>query len=395
MLWDGAPLSPRRAMKITITCGRKFHSDHLAAALLQRDALERVITANPPRTYRRHSFPADHIRFAPPYYLPSLAAGRLPGLSKLSPGLSWWASRCFDHWSSAQLGSPDAIIAWAWSAAQTFQTARERGITCILEECGSANAHQEQLLDEEYSRLGLVRNSRLSPAVIENERRECELADVILCPSDYVARSYAIYGVPRNKCLVIPYAANPSLFAKPKIASDDGIFRILYVGSVGPRKGLVYLLDALKSLPRSRFECTVVGRIEPGFASVLAPYTGLYHHVSTVPHAELASYYQRASVFVLPTLDEGMAYVIMEALCSGTPVITTPHSGAQEVVRDGHNGFIVPIRDSNALGRQLTRLMDEPAVCTELGRNAATSVSDWTWDAYAGRLLAELARLRA
>lgn len=325
-------------MKITITCGRKFHSDHLAAALLRQGALERVITANPPRTYRRHTFPPAHIRFAPPYYLPGLASHRLPGLASLEPALSWWASRRFDAWASRHLGSPDIVLSWAWSARRTFETARTRGIACVLEECGSANAHQETILAEEYSRLGLRRRRVLPPDVIENERRECDLADLILCPSDYVARSYAIHGVPREKCIVLPYAANPSLFNRPKTTPEDGRLHILYVGSVGPRKGLVYLLQALQSLPPDRFTCTAVGRVEPGFEPVLAPFRHLFTHVPSVPPHELPAYYQRASVFVLPTLDEGMAYVIMEALCSGTPVITTPHSGAEGIVRDDEIG---------------------------------------------------------
>jgi glycosyltransferase involved in cell wall biosynthesis len=380
-------------VKLTVTCGRKFHSDHLGAALLRRDSLDRVITANPPRTYRRHTFPSANIRFAPPYYLPGLAAHRLPGLSSLEPALSWWASRRFDHWAARHLGSPDIVLSWAWSARRTFETARARGITCVLEECGSANAHQEQLLNEEYERLGLRRRRKLPPAVIENERVECSLADVILCPSDYVARSYAIHDVPREKCLVIPYAANPALFNRPKTPPADDRLHILYVGSIGPRKGLIYLLRALQELPRDRFDCTVVGRIEPGFETVLAPFRHLFTHVASVPHNELPAYYQRASVFVLPTLDEGMAYVIMEALCSGTPVITTPHSGAEGIVKDDINGFIVPIRDSAAITTRLLALMDAPELGQRLGRAAASSAREWTWDNYADELLARLTPL--
>lgn len=381
-------------MKLTLTCGRKFHSDHLGAALLRRDALERVVTANPPSTYRRHAFPAERIRHAPPYYLPGLAALRVPLLARLEPALSWWASRRFDRWAARALGAPDAVLAWAWSAQRTFDAARARGLLCILEECGSANAHQEALLADEYRRLGLARRTTLPPAVIDAERRECELADVILCPSDYVADSYAIYGVPRAKCLVLPYASDASRFARPKFAPTDGRLHILYIGSVGPRKGLVYLLQALRQLPRARFTCTVVGRVESGFAPVLGPYADLFRHVPAVPHDELAGYYQRASVFVLPTLDEGMAYVVSEALCSGTPVITTPHSGAAAIVREGVNGHLVPIRDPEAIASRLVGLIDAPDRLAAFGRAAAATAAAWTWDDYAQTLLEKLALRR-
>jgi glycosyltransferase involved in cell wall biosynthesis len=381
-------------MKITVSCGRKFHADHVAAALLRRGALERVLTANPPSTYRRHPFPAEHIRFAPPYYLPALATGRVGWLAGLEPGLSWWASRRFDRWAASHLGSPDLVLAWAWSARSTFDAARRRGICCVLEESGSANAHQEALLAEEHDRLGLRPRRRLPPAVIDNERRECEAADAILCPSDYVARSYSVYGVAPGKCVVLPYAANAAQFSRPK-PPHEGPLRVLYVGSLGVRKGVLYLLRALALLPRDKFECTVIGRIDPGFAPLLAPHAHLFHHIPSVPYVRMAEYYQRASVLVLPTLDEGMANVILEALCSGTAVITTPHSGAEGMVRDDHNGYLVGIRDPEAIAARLLLLADDPALRARLGAGAAATVSRWTWDDYAEALVNKLTGLAA
>jgi glycosyltransferase involved in cell wall biosynthesis len=381
---------PPDIVKITVTCGRKFHSDHLAAALLRAGALERVITANPPRHYRRHIFPANNIRFAPPVYLPALVAGRLSALRALESKLSWWASRRFDNWASRNIGNPDTVVSWAWSARETFRTAKARGVRCILEECGSANAHQEAILKEEYERLELAPRISVSTEVIENEQAECELADWVLCPSEYVADSYRIYGIPREKCLVIPYASNPTLFARPNLP-PDGKFRILYVGSVGPRKGIVYLLKALQQLPRNSFECTVIGRVEKDFAPIFKRYGGLVTHIPAVAHEELAAYYQKASVFVLPTLDEGMAYVLMEALCSGTPVITTPNSGGDGVVKDGLNGYIVPIRNSESIAEKLTFFQSNPGLREEMASKARGSAGSWTWDDYVGKLLPGIA----
>jgi glycosyltransferase involved in cell wall biosynthesis len=376
-------------LKITVTCGRMFHSDHLAAALLESGKLERVITANPRSAYRRHVFPEEHLRHAPPVYLPALAAGRIPVLRKLEPRLSWWASRSFDRWAAGNLGDPDIVLAWAWSAYATFNRAKARGIRCVLEECGSANAHQEAILKEEHERLGLPPRISVSNEVIENEQGECELADWVLCPSDYVAESYRIYGIPREKCLVIPYASNPTLFARPDLP-PDGKFRILYVGSVGARKGIVYLLEALQQLPRNSFDCTIIGRVENGFAPIFKRYSGLVTHVPSVPHQELAAYYQKASVFVLPTLDEGMAYVLMEALCSGTPVITTLNSGAGGMVKDGENGYIVPIRNPDSIAEKLSLLQAHPERREQMAANARGSAGAWTWDQYVETLLAAL-----
>ena len=383
----GSQITYPLILKVTVTCGRKFHSDHVAAALHRAGTLERVITANPRRAYRRYSFSEDRIVHAPPVYLPGLAAGRIPVLRSLEPSLSWWASRYFDSWASRHLGQPDIVLAWAWSANRTFQTAKARGIRCVLEECGSANSHQEALLADEHQRLGLSPRCSVGTRVIENEREECMMAERILCPSEYVASSYSVYGIPREKCLVIPYASNPALFNVPKVKGRGGKLRILYVGSVGPRKGLIYLLRALEQLPRQSFECTVIGRVEPQFSTVLSPFAHLFTHIPSVPHHDIPNYYSNASVFVLPTLDEGMALVLMEALCSGTPVITTPNSGGESMIKDGINGFMVPIRDANAIAQKLTIMANDPDLLARMSEDARTTAGRWTWDDYAKALL--------
>lgn len=310
----------------------------------------------------------------------------------MGSGLDWMASRQFDRAAANHLGDANAVISWAWSARLTLQRARDRGIVPMLEECGSANEHQEQILKEEHEILGLPARVGVNEAVIENERRECELAERILCPSEYVAHSFQQYGVPRDRCLVIPYACNPRFRAKePKKAATK--LKVLYVGSIGPRKGAIYLLRALEKLSSETIECTMVGRVEPVFEPVFRSYRSKGRHVTAVPHDEMPGYFKEASVLVLPTLDEGMAYVIMEALASGTPVITTAHSGAVGTVVDGQNGFIVPIRDSESISSALTQLADDPERYESMSEEALRSARNWTWDDYVESLLASVSRL--
>jgi len=377
-------------MRLTLSCGRKFHSDHLGAALLNRGVLEKVITANPSFTYRRHASLVGHVDHTPPFYVPGLLLARVPGLRKLAPELDWWASRYFDRAVARRLDGAQVLLAWAWSARQSFENARALGIRCVLEECGSANLHQETILSAEYARLGLPYRNPIAERVIANERRECELADVILCPSEYVANSFAIYGIPRSKCIVIPYATNPRFRAnEPKTLGVT--LHVLFVGSVGVRKGLLYLLQALALLNDPRITCTVIGREDPALAPLLLPYRHLFHHIASVPHEEMPAHFASAHVFVLPTLDEGMAYVVMEALASGTPVITTPNSGAEGIVREGHNGFLVPIRNPEAIADALSQCLADPELLERLSAAALATATAWSWDDYAQTLLTALA----
>ena len=377
-------------MRLTLSCGRKFHSDHLGAALLKRGALEKVFTANPPFAYRRHPSLAGHVAHTLPFYVPGLLLARVPVLRRLSPHLDWWASRCFDRAVARRLADEQVLVAWAWSARVSFERARKLGISCVLEECGSANLHQESILSEEHARLAIPYRNPIAERVIANERRECKLADTILCPSEYVANSFAIYGIPRSKCLVIPYATNPRFRANHPKAKGETL-HVLFVGSVGVRKGLLYLLQALALLDDPRITCTVIGRVDPVLAPLLAPYRHLFHHIASVPHQEMPAHFAAAHVFVLPTLDEGMAYVVMEALASGTPVITTPNSGAEGIVKEGQNGFLVPIRNPEAIAVALNQCLADPELVNRLSAAALATATAWSWDDYAQTLLTALA----
>jgi glycosyltransferase involved in cell wall biosynthesis len=100
-----------------------------------------------------------------------------------------------------------------------------------------------------------------------------------------------------------------------------------------------------------------------------------------VPRVELREIYRQADVFVFPTLVEGMGIVVLEAMASGLPVITTPN-GPGDIVRDGVDGFLVPPRDVDAIVERLERLRADPQLRQEMARNARIRAQEFTWDAY-------------
>jgi glycosyltransferase involved in cell wall biosynthesis len=102
-------------------------------------------------------------------------------------------------------------------------------------------------------------------------------------------------------------------------------------------------------------------------------------------------YFQQADVFVYPSLHEGSALAIYEALASGLPVITTPNSGS--VVRDGLDGFVVPIRDVEALKEKIVALCENGDMRKEIECNARRRSEQFTWEAYRRRLAEIMRRL--
>jgi glycosyltransferase involved in cell wall biosynthesis len=110
----------------------------------------------------------------------------------------------------------------------------------------------------------------------------------------------------------------------------------------------------------------------------------LYRHTSHLPQKDLPSLFHDADVFVLPTLIEGMPLVVLEAMACGVPVITTTH-GPGEIVRDGVDGFFVPIRDHEAIAARLEQLYLDRPLREQMGHNARERALQYSWDAYARR----------
>jgi glycosyltransferase involved in cell wall biosynthesis len=100
-----------------------------------------------------------------------------------------------------------------------------------------------------------------------------------------------------------------------------------------------------------------------------------------VPQADLPKIYRSADVFVFPSLLEGMPLVVLEAMASGLPVITTPN-GPGDLVRDGVDGFVVPIRDVDAIVEKLEYLRAHPEERLRMGQNARERAKMFTWEHY-------------
>jgi glycosyltransferase involved in cell wall biosynthesis len=194
--------------------------------------------------------------------------------------------------------------------------------------------------------------------------------------------------VPESKLLQVPYGVDLREF-RPLPRTVLG-FRAIYVGALSLRKGIPYLLEAAK---RAEVDLWLVGPRHSEAEPFLREYAGCYEHKGTVPQARLLGYYAQADVFVIASLEEGLAMVIPQALACGLPVICTANSGGEDLVRDGVNGFVVPIRDPDALAERLAELRGDPDRLAAMKRAAIESVAQGhAWRDYG---LAVAARYRA
>jgi glycosyltransferase involved in cell wall biosynthesis len=157
---------------------------------------------------------------------------------------------------------------------------------------------------------------------------------------------------------------------------------VLTVGGVTLRKGPQYTFEASKLLGKN-IDFRLVGGCS--FSEAVKREIGeRLHLVGDVPRSEVSEHFQWADVFLLPSLCEGMATVLIEALSTGLPVIATENSGLE--INDGVDGFLVPIRNPAAIAERLEQLASSPELLSEMSRNAKKRSEDFTLEAYSERL---------
>jgi glycosyltransferase involved in cell wall biosynthesis len=223
--------------------------------------------------------------------------------------------------------------------------------------------------------------------------RELERADLVLCPSTFVRDTMIANGISSEKCFVNPFGADVSIF-KQRTAVPP-IPRFISVGTITVRKGHQYLFrafDQVKAkLPEAELIC--VGDYRRDFRLERPKWEGRFRHIKHLTHPELAKLLQTCTAFVLPSVEEGFARVITEAMGAGLPIVATHESGATTLVRDGVEGFIIPTRQPEELAEAMIKIAADQDLNRKIGEAAyQRGAAKNTWQDYGDRLLAEYAK---
>ena len=289
----------------------------------------------------------------------------------------------FDAWTAAALPPADLFHGWPASCLRTLRAARKRDMVTVVERASSHPATQRRLLDQERERWGVGR--RTPSWNHDRSVAEIEEADYVVIPSDFVRASMLEAGVPETKLVQIPFGADLERF-HPETSSGDHPFRVVFAGQICLRKGVPDLLEAWRRLDLRGAELWLVGQVRPDFAPLRPRWEGLpgLHYMGY--SERLPELLRQCDVFALPTLEEGSALVTYEALASGLPVVTTPNAGS--VVRDGKDGYVVPIRDCDALCQRLWDLHEDAGLRRRLGASARQRAEAFPWSRYREELVA-------
>lgn len=258
----------------------------------------------------------------------------------------------FDRWVKTMLKPGDHIFSSFGYANESFKWVRKHGGKTLID---AGNSHPDnfwEILVEEHHRW----NCPYPPIAHHQYKRYKAMldhVDYVFAPSSFVANSFLERGFPPDRVFRNIYPVNLSCFSprttpRPK----DQPLRVINTGGITLRKGTPYLLEAfrmiLKQEPTARLMLT--SGISDSMKPILPRYRDLpIDWTPPLPHPQLAERLRRADVFVLPSLEEGLARTSLEAMACGLPVVVTPNTGSNDLVSEGVNGSIVPIRDPQAI----------------------------------------------
>ena len=285
-------------------------------------------------------------------------------------------------------GGCDIFHGWNGHCLSSLREAKNRGAVTVVERASSHIRTQVRLINEERRREEVGGEPEMT-AMVERCLAEYMMADYVTVPSQFGYDSFIKEGFSAKKIILIPFGVDLDRF-RPQPKSDT-VFRILFVGRLSLRKGFQYLLEAWNRLDLKDAELVLVGDIAADSKKVVERYrTGKeFKHLGYQPDPVLL--FNSASVFVCPSVEEGSALVTYEAMACGLPVIATTNSGS--VVRDGKDGFVIPIRDADKIKEKIRLLYADEKMRLEMSQSARERVSNYSWDHYGDNLVRAYERM--
>ena len=283
----------------------------------------------------------------------------------------------------------DVVHAVMGSATEPFDVAEKMGALKVLDASNSHPTSFHGFWQRELDIWNPSARVSVPRRVFERANQEIHRADVVLCASTYVRDSMIYNGVSGSKLAVNPFGVDLQVFVPRGRPPEKP--RFLFVGGLTLRKGLQYLIPAFEQLKKQQPEAELIlcGPLNHAdFGELYARWRHLFTHIRSIAHKDLAELMRTCTAFVFPSVEEGFARVIAEAMAGGLPIIATHNSGATTVVEDGKQGIIVPTCSSQAVTEAMLRMIEHPDLCDAMGKAAAARMAqDGSWKCYGGRLL--------
>jgi starch synthase len=284
---------------------------------------------------------------------------------------------------------PDAVYCYEDTALETFREAKRQGVACFYDLPIGYWRSARRILGEEAERRPEWRSTlgglRDSPEKLARKDEELCLADRILVASSFTRQTLQECHFSIAPVSVIPYGADEDVgrreVSSNVMARSGCPLRVLFVGGLSQRKGIADVFEAVNMLG-SHVALTAIGRKPTADCAALNAELGKHRWIESLPREQILAEMSAHDVLVFPSLFEGFGLVVTEALSQGLPVITTAHTCGPDVLTEGEDGFIVPIRNPQAIAEKLELLHRDRERLRAMSEVARRKAETLTWESY-------------
>lgn len=274
---------------------------------------------------------------------------------------------------------------FTWANEAIFYKCKKLSIVTSID-CGIAHPKFNYLiLKNEYKKFKIKYDMKNELRAAKEQSNQLYLSDKIVVPSEFVKKTFIKYGIDKKKITVIHMGVETDKFKPDKFKFKKHI-DIAFSGQVGVRKGVYYLLKAVENLSKNennfKIRLHLLGNVETGYQKILKKYENFFIQ-KKLSKLEISQYLKNMDLFVLPSLSEGMSRSILEAMACGIPCIVTPNVGYTDIIKNGYNGYVVPIKNSLAIENSIINYINlDLSKKKNMRFNARNSAKKYTWQKF-------------
>ena len=366
-----------------------FHYFNLAKALLKKKQLVKIISGYPYFKLSKYKIPKSYIEPTGFYQSLNFIFRKLgfQNNNSILNFLNWNSSLTVDKKSSKFINQSDVFLSLSGGGLNTGRQFIKNKKIYICERASSHILYARKILRKEYAKYHI--NFDIDQKFVDREIAEYKSASKILVPSRFVQKTFENQGL--FNTTVLTYPSDQSVFFKIKNIFEKKFqsknFKILFVGGLTLRKGIPYLLKAFNQLPFKNKELHLIGSVSKEYKLfknlINRQNTFVYGHLN---QKKINYLMNQSHLFVMPSIEEGAAISVAQAMNTGLPVIVTENTGWKETVQKNKNGFVVPIMNSKKIYQKILYLKKNPKLLKKYSLNSLKYSKNKTWDQYVHQL---------